>query len=68
MKKQILTEEAALKKLKRIALEVAERNFNEKELLLIGIKEKWYCNSPNYFKTYERCFYRQHKCCGTKYE
>ena len=39
MKKQILTEEAALKKLKRIALEVAERNFNEKELLLIGIKE-----------------------------
>ena len=39
MKKQILTEEVALKKLKRIALEVAERNFNEKELLLIGIKE-----------------------------
>ncbi len=39
MKKQILTEEVALKKLKRIALEVAERNYNEKELLLIGIKE-----------------------------
>jgi len=39
MKEQILTEEVALKKLKRIALEVAERNFNEKELLLIGIKE-----------------------------
>lgn len=39
MKKQILTEEVALKKLKRIALEVAERNFNENELLLIGIKE-----------------------------
>jgi pyrimidine operon attenuation protein / uracil phosphoribosyltransferase len=39
MKKQILTEEVALKKLKRIALEVAERNYNEKELLFIGIKE-----------------------------
>ncbi len=39
MKKYILTENVAEKKLKRMALEVAERNYNEKELLLIGIKE-----------------------------
>jgi pyrimidine operon attenuation protein / uracil phosphoribosyltransferase len=39
MKKYILTEAVAEKKLKRMALEVAERNYNEKELLLIGIKE-----------------------------
>jgi pyrimidine operon attenuation protein / uracil phosphoribosyltransferase len=39
MKKYILTETVAEKKLKRMALEVAERNYNEKELLLIGIKE-----------------------------
>jgi pyrimidine operon attenuation protein/uracil phosphoribosyltransferase len=38
-KKYILTEAVAEKKLKRMALEVAERNYNEKEILLIGIKE-----------------------------
>lgn len=38
-KKYILTEVIAEKKLKRMALEVAERNYIEKEILLIGIKE-----------------------------
>ncbi|MBP6432293.1 MAG: phosphoribosyltransferase [Ferruginibacter sp.] len=38
-KKYILTETVAEKKLKRMALEVAERNYDEKEILLIGIKE-----------------------------
>ncbi|MBL0144446.1 MAG: phosphoribosyltransferase [Chitinophagaceae bacterium] len=38
-KKYILTEAIAEKKLKRMALEVAERNYTENELLLIGIKE-----------------------------
>lgn len=38
-KKYILTKEIADKKLRRMALEICERNANEKELLLIGIKE-----------------------------
>lgn len=38
-KKYILTKEAADKKLRRMALEICERNYNEAELLLIGIKE-----------------------------
>ena len=35
----ILDKETADKKLRRIALEVAERNFEKEELILIGIKE-----------------------------
>jgi pyrimidine operon attenuation protein/uracil phosphoribosyltransferase len=35
----ILDKETASKKLKRIALEIAERNHHQKELILIGIKE-----------------------------
>jgi pyrimidine operon attenuation protein/uracil phosphoribosyltransferase len=35
----ILDKETADKKLRRMALEVAERNFEKKELILIGIKE-----------------------------
>jgi pyrimidine operon attenuation protein / uracil phosphoribosyltransferase len=38
-KNYILTKEAADKKMRRMALEVAERNYNEGELMLIGIKE-----------------------------
>lgn len=37
-KKYILTKEIADKKLRRMALEIVERNYNERELLLIGIK------------------------------
>ncbi len=35
----ILNKDTADKKLKRMALEVAEKNFDKKELVLIGIKE-----------------------------
>ncbi len=35
----ILSKDAALRKLQRIAYEIAERNFNEKEIILAGIKE-----------------------------
>ncbi len=35
----ILNQETADKKLRRLALEVAERNYQKKELILIGIKE-----------------------------
>lgn len=38
-KKYILTKEVADKKLRRMALEICERNYNETELLLIGIKD-----------------------------
>ena len=38
-RKYILTKEVADKKLRRMALEICERNYDEKELLLIGIKE-----------------------------
>ncbi len=38
-KKYILSAEVAEKKLRRMALEIAERNYEENELLLIGIKE-----------------------------
>lgn len=38
-KKYILSADVAEKKLRRMALEIAERNYEEKELLLIGIKE-----------------------------
>ena len=38
-KKYILTKEIADKKIRRMALEITERNYNESELLLIGIKE-----------------------------
>ena len=37
--KYILSKEAAEKKLMRMALEVAERNYGEQELVLVGIKE-----------------------------
>jgi len=37
-KKYILTKEIADKKLRRMALELCERNYNETELLLVGIK------------------------------
>jgi pyrimidine operon attenuation protein/uracil phosphoribosyltransferase len=39
-KKYILTKEVIERKLRRMALEIAERNYNESSLLLIGIKEK----------------------------
>jgi len=39
-KKYILSKEAAEKKLRRMALEVTERNYDEQELVLIGIKDK----------------------------
>ena len=39
MKNYILSKEVTEKKLRRMALEVAERNSEEKELLLIGIKD-----------------------------
>jgi pyrimidine operon attenuation protein / uracil phosphoribosyltransferase len=38
-KKYILSKETAGKKLSRMALEVAERNYDEKQLILIGIKD-----------------------------
>jgi pyrimidine operon attenuation protein / uracil phosphoribosyltransferase len=38
-KKYILTKEVAEKKLRRMALQVAEQNYDEPQLLLIGIKE-----------------------------
>jgi len=38
-KKYILTKEAAAKKLRRMALEVVENNYDEPLLILIGIKE-----------------------------
>ncbi|UAY53412.1 phosphoribosyltransferase family protein [Ferruginibacter albus] len=38
-KKYILSKEIAEKKIRRIALEVTERNYTEQELILIGIKE-----------------------------
>src|SRR5688572_8993707 len=37
-KKQILTAEVANKKLRRMALQVVEQNYTEKQLVLIGIK------------------------------
>lgn len=37
-KNYILTNEIADKKLRRMALEICERNYNESELLLLGIK------------------------------
>ena len=39
-KKYILTAVVAEKKLRRMALEIAERNYNEPQLILIGIKEQ----------------------------
>jgi len=38
-KNDILTQETANRKIRRMALEVAERNYNEQQLVLIGIKE-----------------------------
>lgn len=38
-KKYILTKETAEKKLRRMALEVAERNYGEQQLVLVGIKD-----------------------------
>ena len=38
-RKYILTKETAEKKLRRMALEVAERNYGEQQLLLVGIKD-----------------------------
>jgi pyrimidine operon attenuation protein/uracil phosphoribosyltransferase len=38
-KKYILTATVAEKKLRRMALEIAERNYNEPQLILIGIKD-----------------------------
>jgi len=38
-KNYILSKEAAEKKIRRMALEVTERNFNEPQLILAGIKE-----------------------------
>ncbi len=38
-KRYILTREAAAKKLRRMALEVVENNYNQPRLILIGIKE-----------------------------
>ncbi len=38
-KKYILSKETAEKKLRRMALEVAERNYGEPQLVLLGIKE-----------------------------
>ena len=38
-KKYILSKETAEKKLRRMALEVAERNFDEQQIILIGIKD-----------------------------
>lgn len=38
-KKYILSKQAAEKKLRRMALEVTERNYDEQELILIGIKD-----------------------------
>lgn len=38
-KKYILSKETAEKKLRRMALEVAERNYGEPQLVLIGIKD-----------------------------
>ena len=38
-KKYILSKETAEKKLRRMALEVAERNYGEQRLVLVGIKE-----------------------------
>jgi len=38
-KKYILSKETAGKKLRRMALEVAERNYGEPQLVLLGIKE-----------------------------
>jgi pyrimidine operon attenuation protein/uracil phosphoribosyltransferase len=38
-KKYILTKEAADKKLRRMALQVAEQNYEEPQLVLIGIRE-----------------------------
>lgn len=38
-KKYILSKEIAEKKLRRMALEVAERNFGEQQIVLIGIKD-----------------------------
>ena len=39
IKNYILSKEAAEKKLRRMALEVTERNFGEEQLILAGIKE-----------------------------
>lgn len=36
---QILSQEAALRKLQRMAYEIAEQNLNEEEIVLAGIKE-----------------------------
>jgi pyrimidine operon attenuation protein/uracil phosphoribosyltransferase len=38
-KKYILTKETAGKKLRRMALEVVERNYGEQQLVLVGIKD-----------------------------
>jgi pyrimidine operon attenuation protein / uracil phosphoribosyltransferase len=38
-KKYILSGKTAIKKLRRMALEVAERNYGEQQLVLIGIKD-----------------------------
>ncbi len=38
-KKYILSREIARKKLQRIALELTERNYNEPQLVMVGIKE-----------------------------
>ena len=38
-KKYILSKEIAGNKLRRIALELVERNYNEPQLVLVGIKE-----------------------------
>jgi pyrimidine operon attenuation protein / uracil phosphoribosyltransferase len=37
-RKQIMTAEVANKKLRRMALQVAEQNYNETQLILIGVK------------------------------
>ncbi|MEI9959289.1 MAG: hypothetical protein WDM90_23915 [Ferruginibacter sp.] len=43
-KKYILTAAVAEKKLRRMALEIAERNYDEPQLILIGIKGSGECN------------------------
>lgn len=49
--KYILSKETAEKKLRRMALEVAERNYGEQQLVLVGIKENG-CIIANKIRNY----------------
>ena len=49
MKKAVILDEISIdRKIKRLSYEIFERNLNNKKILLVGIKKKWFCSSKAY--------------------